>query len=147
MTIEASKYTRGPKMAEIRPAIGVMLVMAIKYVDVNQLTSVDALRSMAIGDCTVVIRDTLLVRMNIRVQTDTHIKVPLTKDSFRLPAVAWNGRPPLSSSDLDSSSSIGKLSDVDVDADADADESSGVCSECLEFLAMLADACFPIQIS
>jgi len=81
-----------------RPATGVMLVMAIRYADVNQLTSLDAPSAMAMGDWMVVMSETLLVRMKMRTHTDRPMREPrrvdscpassfLESDKGRLPAV------------------------------------------------------------
>jgi hypothetical protein len=48
--IEARRKALGVNIVQSRPATGVMLVIAMRYADVNQLTSVDAWRSVAMED-------------------------------------------------------------------------------------------------
>lgn len=69
-----------------------MLVMAMRYADVNQLTSVEAPRSMAMGDWMVVMRLTLFVKMKMRIQIETHMSDPRRAESVPSCDAGYFGR-------------------------------------------------------
>ena len=72
---------RGVNTKQSRPATGVIDVMAIRYAEVNQLTLAKASSSFAIGDCIVVKRDMLDVKMKTSMKSDTMIRIPRVRES------------------------------------------------------------------